>query len=514
MKKRPLAIACLLIGLGSCNFKVASKHVKTDIPSGIGILGGTPDSVSTKALDQSHDYSVLIDPTEAGVITQLSLTSIDLPFALKGGSYPGTGGTCGQSITGPCTIVLSFTPTDITNYSSSLTLSYLGGGVLKGLTLTLAANSVLGQCSSGPSELDDYVSAGANECNSIWENTSVTGGDVSLDKRTGLMWSRDAEAGDFISEVDGVNDGLMNWFEATGTLASGALCTNANHTNCNPDGESYCGHLNTIQYGGHDDWRLPGQKEVMQAYVNGASHNATVFDLAKIYWANTTESDSNIWGSVYRFGYTSNSDTRKNTGAYASAICVRSGATPLVAQLSVCSLPNEVDDFVSNAGDECDSDWTVEAVTGGNVSTDTRTGLMWSRQSAAGDITSELDGSQDGLINWFEASGTLASGTACTGADQTNCNPDGESFCGSLNTISYGGHSNWRLPGHKELIQAYINGGSHLSQVFSFSSFYWSIATKSDDSKLALVRRFGYGNGTSRSKDTSATRAICVRNTY
>ena len=56
--------------------------------------------------------------------TDISTLSLPAPFSYKGGSYPGTGGTCGTSIADDCTIVLSFTPEIDTEFSRSFSLQY------------------------------------------------------------------------------------------------------------------------------------------------------------------------------------------------------------------------------------------------------------------------------------------------------------------------------------------------------------------------------------------------------
>ena len=50
-------------------------------------------------------------------------------FSFKGGSYPGTGGNCGTSLSGgaSCLIVITFRPTEAKSYSSVFNLSYHDG---------------------------------------------------------------------------------------------------------------------------------------------------------------------------------------------------------------------------------------------------------------------------------------------------------------------------------------------------------------------------------------------------
>ena len=49
------------------------------------------------------------------------------PFSFKGGSYPGTGGTCANPISSNCTLVLTYKPVKVQTDSGSLTLFYYDG---------------------------------------------------------------------------------------------------------------------------------------------------------------------------------------------------------------------------------------------------------------------------------------------------------------------------------------------------------------------------------------------------
>lgn len=110
---------------------------------------------------------------------------------------------------------------------------------------------------------------------------------VFIDQLTGLMWSKDQ--GPSLSWQNAVNQ---------------------------------CDGLN---YGGYADWRLPTQKELMQAYVDGAwSLKATSKLSLKVgyYWSSTTESadTTDAWEMDLHDGGTDNYDGKSN--GY-SVACVR-----------------------------------------------------------------------------------------------------------------------------------------------------------------------------------------------
>ncbi len=61
--------------------------------------------------------------------TAMNGSGLTAPFSYKGGTYPGTGGTCGASLApvGTCTIVVVFNPTAVGSFSSSANVGYFNG---------------------------------------------------------------------------------------------------------------------------------------------------------------------------------------------------------------------------------------------------------------------------------------------------------------------------------------------------------------------------------------------------
>jgi hypothetical protein len=56
----------------------------------------------------AQDAVIYVKHTGTSPVTRLSVLNLNPPFFLKGGAYPGAGGTCGSNITGDCTLVLTF----------------------------------------------------------------------------------------------------------------------------------------------------------------------------------------------------------------------------------------------------------------------------------------------------------------------------------------------------------------------------------------------------------------------
>ncbi len=79
----------------------------------------------------NHTFTV----TNAGSLTATAIsgTGLAAPFTFQGGSYPGTGGTCGASLAtaATCTLVVSFSPTIVGLSTDTITLDYNDGSQLQ-----------------------------------------------------------------------------------------------------------------------------------------------------------------------------------------------------------------------------------------------------------------------------------------------------------------------------------------------------------------------------------------------
>ncbi|RME18397.1 MAG: DUF2341 domain-containing protein [Bdellovibrio sp.] len=81
--------------------------------------------------------------------------TLAVPFRWKGGSYPGTGGTCGAVINASCTIVVEFAPTATGTPSSVITLSYNNGASTVNTTRNVTGTAVT-EANISISETDPY----------------------------------------------------------------------------------------------------------------------------------------------------------------------------------------------------------------------------------------------------------------------------------------------------------------------------------------------------------------------
>jgi hypothetical protein len=120
------------------------------------------------------------------------------------------------------------------------------------------------------------------------------------DPNTGLVWS---------SEISTSS----NWFTANNCKYPNGLLGDDGVCNTNGEVACYCvkltgGSKTGCEALGDGNWRLPYQKELMQAYIDGSWGNLS--NAANSYWSSTTNSSStyNAWYVTQLYGYTNNSN--------------------------------------------------------------------------------------------------------------------------------------------------------------------------------------------------------------
>ncbi len=77
----------------------------------------------------TQDHTFTVTNVGAATATSMSGSSITSPYTFKGGSYPGTGGTCGATLSasGSCTVVVSFDPLSAAIFNDTLDIYYDDG---------------------------------------------------------------------------------------------------------------------------------------------------------------------------------------------------------------------------------------------------------------------------------------------------------------------------------------------------------------------------------------------------
>lgn len=117
-------------------------------------------------------------------------------------------------------------------------------------------------------------------------------GAVKQDTRTGLWWT-DAMA------IGATASSTTNIFILTGVAGVG---DGTRPTDGNAIG--FCNALNTANFSGNNNWYLPTQKELMQAYIDGSANNLP--NAGNFFWSSTEtySNTANAWFVFLYYGYT------------------------------------------------------------------------------------------------------------------------------------------------------------------------------------------------------------------
>ena len=128
---------------------------------------GTYD-YGTKVNNTSTDQTFTITNGGGVPATGINGSGLSSPFLFKGGSYPGTGGTCSTTLSASlsCTVVVTFAPTTSNTYSSTLTVAYTDGvqaqSITKAYTGTSVAPATLTLSGTAPTDFGPVATGGSN----------------------------------------------------------------------------------------------------------------------------------------------------------------------------------------------------------------------------------------------------------------------------------------------------------------------------------------------------------------
>jgi len=131
---------------------------------------------------------------------------------------------------------------------------------------------------------------------------NLTTGKVKQDSLTGLWWSAssiESPTNIFTLSSDGVRP-----------IGGNAI--------------AFCNALNTANYGGHADWYLPSQKELLQAYIDGIYSQDSDSDNGRYYWSSSQSSTNSLYAWYVRLSVGDTGLEPKDDGqGYMYARCVR-----------------------------------------------------------------------------------------------------------------------------------------------------------------------------------------------
>jgi len=97
-------------------------------------------------LNSFSDQTIVITNQRNATANSISIGTTDGPFAFKGGSYPGQGGTCSSSLVAgnSCTVVVRFTPISLVLSSNNWTITYNDGTATNTAPLALTGTGAAG----------------------------------------------------------------------------------------------------------------------------------------------------------------------------------------------------------------------------------------------------------------------------------------------------------------------------------------------------------------------------------
>ena len=98
-------------------------------PAVLSISEANPYDYGTITVGGSADHTFTVANSGGSAAISLSEVGLAPPFQFKGGTYPGTGGTCAPSLSagGNCTLVITFSPVGTGLASDTIDLSYQDG---------------------------------------------------------------------------------------------------------------------------------------------------------------------------------------------------------------------------------------------------------------------------------------------------------------------------------------------------------------------------------------------------
>ena len=277
--------------------------------------------------------------------------------------------------------------------------------------------------------------------------TAADGWVMTRDNVTGLIWELKTDDGSIHDK-----DNTYTWYDSNPATNGGDAGTPGNGT----DTEDFIASLNSANFGGYSDWRLPTVKE-LSTLVNAGASNPAIdtawfpFTVSSDYWSSTTYADLTLgaWKVYFNYGYVDYEF--KSRSYYVRAV---RGSQSV-----------DTSSLIDNG------DGTV---------TDTQTGLMWQKATAPGTYT------------WQQA---LAYAEGLTLA----------------------GYSDWRLPNRNELqtlvdYSRYDSAIDPLLASDTVSSYYWSSTTSAISTFNAWHVLFNYGNvvinNYGKSRDSDYVRAV------
>jgi len=123
-----------------------SFRVLANGPAVLSITDGASYSYGNSVVPVTVEHTFTLSNGVGATATTLTSVAPVAPFAFKGGTYPGTGGTCNTSLdpSTTCTIVVVFTPLAVGSFASSVGWTYFDQMSTQSLSIALSGSGISG----------------------------------------------------------------------------------------------------------------------------------------------------------------------------------------------------------------------------------------------------------------------------------------------------------------------------------------------------------------------------------
>jgi len=433
MKKLFVVLAAMLL------FVSCSSNNSTSAPSSAkaitayslaGVVGTINETGKTIAVTMPFDTDV----------TALVATFTTTGSSIKVGSTSQISGTTANNFTSPVIYTVKAADSSSTTYTVTVTVAApLASLPQTGQTTCADASGNVIACTG--TEQDGDLQEGV-----AWPSPRFTNNNdgTITDNLTGLMWTQNANA-------------------------PGPAVCNPGATYTWQDALDYAACLNTNNYLGYNDWRLPNRKEMRSLINFGQSSSASWLNtqgfsnMQGSYWSSSTfaETPQDAWITDVNWDF-----------AYFEIKTSDYYAWPVRALSTVISQTGQTTCY--------DASGNVIACTGTGQDGALQEGVAWPNPR----FTNHNDGTiTDNLTGLMWTQNANAPGPAGCNPGATYTWQGALDYAACLNTNNYLGHSDWRLPNVNEL-ESLVNIGQsnpiNWLNTEGFSNvelFYWSSST-------------------------------------
>lgn len=250
----------------------------TTVDEGTGEIEATPSEVSLSGKSLSDVYEAI--STEIAKLTPSILLSGNTVFGVNGGASSGSSGA------------------DLSNMWNGTGAEAAGGSQANGGIDDVNYDS--NYVPQTPPE-DRYEASWekCEESNNYCE-TGDTGADAK-DLNTGIIWSYPLKNTDGVNNFDTSAPDLTGC--ETGSCAYQNIDTYYSWGSSNTNNNTKTASVLCQEQG--ENWYLPHQKQLMQAYIDGAYGNLESIGVIRNYWSATTVSDDEMaaWNMYLSNGY-------------------------------------------------------------------------------------------------------------------------------------------------------------------------------------------------------------------